>query len=99
LLWGWPNVDALMESMSDAQARMWIRFYRRYPFDPESMYFKPAAAIAASIVNANGGVKGKAIGVDKTLDMIRDRPPEKPVSLDEKFRRMFASKKQPEKPA
>lgn len=83
--------------MSYEQGRMWIRFFERFPFDPETLHFAPPASIAACIVNANGGVKGKTVSARDML--VVKPPPEKPVSMDEKWRRLFSKKQQTNKPA
>ena len=82
--------------MSAAQGDMWKRFYQRFPFDPESIYYAPPASIAASIVNVNGGRDGRAVSV---RDMLLIKPPEKPETLDDKMRRIFSRMPQNPKPA
>lgn len=82
--------------MTAAQGDMWKRFYQRFPFDPESLYYAPPASIAACIVNAHGGRDGRAVSV---RDMLLVKPPEKPESLDQKMRRIFERMPKNPKPA
>lgn len=86
---GWP-VEVLKRWMSAEEFDLWCRYYRHHPFDDQSNFHVPIAALQAQVATAFGG---KATLKDFLI--FRDKE-EDEVDLDEKFRRFFAQLRSPD---
>lgn len=57
----------LIRDMPMSQARLWMQFYARFPFNPEAMHQVPSASLAALYINAHKRDSEKRVTVSECL--------------------------------
>lgn len=77
----------MKEEIDADQFDRWRTFFARAPFDPESMFWIPAATVSMHVLNSFGGRTSNPVRV---RDLLPTRAAAKPVSVDEKLKARFA---------
>lgn len=86
---GWP-VAWLKRMISAREFDQWVEYYKRRPFDDESVHQTHVAQLTSIYVNAHQKGNTKPTSAADFL-LFRDNESETAPDLDAKFRRFFAS--------
>lgn len=93
---GWP-VEWLKRMISAREFEMWCKYFRRRPFDDESVYHVPIAQLASLYTNAHLAENKEST---TPSDFLTFRPKQtQSVDLDAKFKAFFLRFQQTQSPA